>query len=460
MSWDNKVVWSEGMFLRTQHFQQQDRYLEWLVRSRTENLRPHGWGFASLTLDLGLLRTGRFALVQAAGVFPDGTPFAIPDTADHPPAVELPPDTRDAVVYLTLPARQPGGREIGDGERSNSITRYEGTDFEASDVVAGAESRAALRVGKLRLRFARESDDRSGYLSLGVARVVEVRADKNVVLDDNYIAPCLNCACQQPLASFVEELVGLLHTRGEALAGRLAQGGSRGGAAEFGDWLLLQTVNRYEPLFRHFAADCGQLHPAALYERAIELAGDLATFLNDGRLRHRPNDPARRAAQFPSYRHDALHPTFAPVVTELHELLSRMIQPTAEPIPLQLRQHGVRVGIVTDRNLLAFAEFVLAVRAQVPADRLQATFPREVTIGPVENIADLVNHALRGIEVRALAAAPRQLPFMAGTFYFALDRTGQFFKQLQRPGGAGGLAIYVPQADFPELDLELWAIKS
>ena len=28
MSWDNKVVWSEGMFLRPQHFQQHDRYLE------------------------------------------------------------------------------------------------------------------------------------------------------------------------------------------------------------------------------------------------------------------------------------------------------------------------------------------------------------------------------------------------------------------------------------------------
>ncbi|MCP6146127.1 hypothetical protein, partial [Pseudomonas aeruginosa] len=27
MSWNNRVVWSEGMFLRPQHFQQHDRYL-------------------------------------------------------------------------------------------------------------------------------------------------------------------------------------------------------------------------------------------------------------------------------------------------------------------------------------------------------------------------------------------------------------------------------------------------
>ncbi len=31
MSWNNRVVWSEGMFLRPQHFQQQDRYIETLV---------------------------------------------------------------------------------------------------------------------------------------------------------------------------------------------------------------------------------------------------------------------------------------------------------------------------------------------------------------------------------------------------------------------------------------------
>lgn len=34
MSWNNRVVWSEGMFLRPQHFQQHDRYLETLVDGR------------------------------------------------------------------------------------------------------------------------------------------------------------------------------------------------------------------------------------------------------------------------------------------------------------------------------------------------------------------------------------------------------------------------------------------
>ena len=85
MSWTNRVVWQEGMFLRTQHFQQQDRWMEQLVRARVQALRPHPWGLVDYALDRDLLTTGRFAVASASGVFEDGTPFVIPGEAPHPP---------------------------------------------------------------------------------------------------------------------------------------------------------------------------------------------------------------------------------------------------------------------------------------------------------------------------------------------------------------------------------------
>ena len=36
----NRVVWKEGTFLRPQHFQQHDRYLESLVEARAGGLSP------------------------------------------------------------------------------------------------------------------------------------------------------------------------------------------------------------------------------------------------------------------------------------------------------------------------------------------------------------------------------------------------------------------------------------
>lgn len=448
MSWDSKIVWSEGMFLRTQHFQQQDRYVERLVRGRTENLRPHPWGVSNLVIDRSLLTTGRFAIAEAAGVFQDGTPFSIPDDADQPPPIELPENTRNAVVYLTLPIRQPGRREFSDKGPGETITRYEAAEYESVDAVSGAESRAQLRVGRLRLRYALEDQDRSGYLSIGLARIIEVRPDKSVLLDENFIAPCLNCGCQAPLKGFIEELTGLLHARGEALAARLVQPGDKG-VADFADFVLLQTVNRYQPLLAHFGADARQVHPETFYSRAIEIAGEIATFASR----------SKRATQFPPYRHDDLEHSFSPVIADLRQLLSAILEQTAVPIPLQPRPYGIRVAVVQDQNLIAFASFVLAARANLPLDQLERTFPQQVKIGPVEQIAQLVNSALPGITVRALSVVPRQLPYRASTCYFELDRTGPFWKQLQRPGGTGGLAIHVGR-ELPEVELELWAIKA
>ena len=57
MSWDNKVVWSEGMFLRPQHFQQQDRYVEKLVRSRVAELAPDTAAAAAAKVNLDSLNT-------------------------------------------------------------------------------------------------------------------------------------------------------------------------------------------------------------------------------------------------------------------------------------------------------------------------------------------------------------------------------------------------------------------
>ena len=77
MSWHDKIIWTEGMFLRPQHFQQQDRYVQQLVDGRCDGLRPYGWGFTELELDSALLLQGKLALAACRGVLPDGTPFAV-----------------------------------------------------------------------------------------------------------------------------------------------------------------------------------------------------------------------------------------------------------------------------------------------------------------------------------------------------------------------------------------------
>ena len=440
MTWTNRVVWQEGMFLRAQHFQQQDRWLEMMVRARTAALRPHPWGVVEMMIDRDLLTTGRFALSSAVGVFEDGTPFSIPSETDHPAPLELPENTRDAVVYLAAPIRQAGAIEIA---LNGSEGRYRVREFEAYDTHSASPQPAPLQIARLRLRYMLETEERAGYICIGLARVTEVTADRRATLDERWIPPALVCSAVLPLSGLITEFSGMLNQRGEALAARLTAPGSRG-VAEVADFLLLQTVNRWQKLLAHWA-DAGNIHPEDLYSAFVEMAGELATF----------TEVTRRPNAYPAYRHDDLQRSFAPVVADLRRSLSAVLEQNAIAIPLQERQYGVRVGAIIDRSILRGSSFVLTVQADMPTEQLQRLFPSQVKIGAVEHISNLVNVLLPGITVRPLPVAPRQIPFYAGASYFELDRNSPHWQQMQ---ASGGFAIHV-SGDFPNLRMELWAIR-
>ena len=446
MFWHDKVVWQEGMFLRAQHFQQQDRHAEDRLQARVEPLRPHPWGVIELSIDRDLLASGRFALTAASGVLEDGTPFAIPDRADAPVPLELPEGTRNAIVYLALPLKQDGNPEVAaSGSGSDEArARYAQRSFEAFDTHSDSTIAADLGVGRLRLRYLLESGELAGYTRLGLVRIVEVQADRRVLLDERYIPPCLRVSAHPVLGNLTAELVGMLGQRGEVLAARLGQPGARG-VADVADFLLLQTVNRWQPLISHWA-DAGNVHPETLFAALVQLAGELATF----------TAPDKRAATYPAYRHDDLQRSFAPVLADLRRALSAVLETNAVAIPLQEPRFGIRVGALTDRNLLNASQFVLAVTADIAGEQLRRLFPNKVKIGAVEHIKELVNVALPGIAVRALPVAPRQIPFQASAAYFELDRASAHWQQMKSSGGFG---IHVSD-EFPNLRMELWAIRA
>lgn len=118
-------------------------------------------------------------------------------------------------------------------------------------------------------------DGISDYAAIGLVRIKEKRADRALVLDDTYIPPLLDVVASTPLAAFRNELLGLLHQRGEALAGRVVASGA-GGASEIADFMLLQLVNRAQPLIQHLS-HLSPLHPERFYSELVSLAGEFST---------------------------------------------------------------------------------------------------------------------------------------------------------------------------------------
>ena len=444
MSWDSKVLWTEGLFLQPHHFQQADRYTEALVGGLARRLVSHGWGVDALTIDDEALKIGQFAVKSCSGLTQDGTVFRVPQADDHPPALEVPTTIKDCVVLLTVPQRREGASEVDLTGAEQSMSRLRPAEQDVVDVMSQQKKPARLGVGKLRLQFALAVDDLSDKLAIPIARIIEVRPDKEIVLDRAFIASSLDVRAAPPLASFVEELEGLLSHRMTALAGRLSQGGAQGGG-EVQDVMLLQCINRAIPLFRHFG-NLAVLHPERVYATCAALAGELATFMAAD----------KRAPELTAYAHDDLTATFAPVIRKLREFLSAVLEQTATSITLEERKYGVSVGVIADRKLLSTAGFVLAVAADIPAEDVRRHFAGQAKVGPVEEIRQLVNSALPGIALRPLPVAPRQIPYHAGVVYFELDQNNPAWKRMTT---SGGIAVHV-SGQYPGLKMELWAIRT
>lgn len=443
MSWTSKTVWSEGMFLRPQHFQQHDRYLETLIEERCSPLQPYAWGIRELEINQEALGLGKIDISKCRAVLPDGTTVDIPNADSAPEALELDMKTRDQVIYVCLLQKRFGSNEISRSDSEDQDTRLSVDVMDIRDTSVAMNVNAPIELGRKNLRLLREGDERADFACLGVIRVIEVRNDKSVILDRTYIPPSMDCRDTSRLAAYVDELQGLLKQRAEALAARL--GADKGGTADMGDFMLLQVINRYDPYFSHLSG-LPHLHPETLYSVCTQMAGELATFTSHG----------KRPPAFPAYDHEDLRASFEPLMTELRRALTTVLDQTAIQIDLELKKGGIRKGTISDRALLDEAYFVLAVKADMPTEDIRNLIPQQAKIGSPNAIIDLIKLQIPGVAMSALPQVPREIPFHAGYQYFELDKRGDMWQQIRQ---VGSLALHAG-GNFPGIDFELWAIKT
>jgi type VI secretion system protein ImpJ len=446
MSLLHKVIWSEGMFLHPHHFQQQEQYFERLMVTRSAMMDANLWGITDLKIDDALLLSGKFAIRSCSGIFPDGTPFTIPARDAAPPPIDIPIGLTNVKVFLAVALERPGmaNTSLAVGHENGAMPlRYQVETVETRDHNAGSELWVPVQQGKLVLRLLREDEDRQGFSCLPLALIAESKSDHRALLNHHYFPTYLSVHASPILTSFLEELVSLVSYRGSSLTQRLTRSG-HGGVAEITDFLLLQIMNRFEPLLTHLA-HAKNLHPQQLYSVLIQLAGELATFTS----------AERRPTQLPPYTHEDFSATFAPLMAAIRSALSVVLEENAVALPLEEQEPNLWVSTLADKNLLDKSTFVLAVYTHTPADAVFNQFPSQTKIAPLEEIRNLVNRALPGIELTALPVAPRQIPYHASFVYFSLNYHSTLWQALKK---SAGLAFHIG-GSFPGLRLELWAIK-
>jgi len=447
MSWHNKVVWSEGLFLRPQLFQQQERYLEHYAHRRAAPLSPFFFGFGQYSIDSEALALGKVIVKSAAGVFADGTPFDAPGSTPPPAPLTIQPEHLDQLIFLAVPVRVPNGDETAFDNSPDSLARHVVFDTDLRDTNSIGQGPKTVQLSNLRLRLVPEKELTGGWIGLPLARVKTIHADGSVQLDDTLIPPVSGYGASELLTSWLAKIHDLTHLRANALAQRLTGGdGEAGTVAEVSDYLLLQTLNRYEPLLQHVQR-VPTTPPADLYALLLAMAGELSTYVR--------TDTRRPLASHPPYQHTAPHLCIKPVVDDTHRLLNAVLIRSAQSIALHEQGYGMRNAVADPAELRTFSTLVLAVSAQMPSDALAQQFAMQAKVGPSGRLPDLVRGHLPGIALDRLPVPPRQIPFNAGYVYYELLRIGPLWDEVARHGG---VALHVA-GDFPSLKLELWGVR-
>ncbi|SDT88492.1 type VI secretion system baseplate subunit TssK [Halopseudomonas salegens] len=443
MGFNNKVVWSEGMFLRPQHFQQQERYIEYCLHERNLASEPYYWGFKNLELDTAALAIGKIRLLQAEGILPDGTPFSFPDMCDGPEPKGFVEGAVGEIIYLALPLKRPGVEETIFEEKSGSLARYIVSDDDVNDCNSIGGDPAELQTGIPRFRLLMGKELTDAWTALAVAKVIECKNNRQLVLEKDFVPPLLRSGCNHVFHAWIVESLGLVYQRADVLAERLNQPG-RGGVSQVSEFLMLQMLNRYQPVLWH-AAECSKQHPESLYKLMIQIVGELAAF----------SKSPRRPAEMPKYNHDNLRDCFEPLMLVMRESLSQVLEQTAIQIDLQEKNYGIYVGHVGDKTLLKSANFIIAAHASITGEMLRTQFLSQVKIGPTSKIRDLVNLHLPGVKIKPLPIAPREIPYHSGYNYFEMECNGELWGDIQN---SGAFALHVA-GEFPNLELECWAIR-
>jgi len=444
MALTNKPLWLEGMFVRPQHFQQHDRWLEHLLERRVAGLSPCGWGLAEIAFDAGLLELGQIGLSACRAVMPDGTVVDVPADAPAPAPRTVPATAEGARVLLTVPVRPRDGAEIA--SEAAPGRRFASRAVSVRSTTAGDREPVELAVAAPRLALALDGEAIDERVALPVARIGAVEPSGRVRLAESFIPPCLAYGASTRLVAVMNEVRALLRSRVEALSERTDPSRATAESAGLVDLMVLSIVNGAEALFAHLAT-MPTLHPEVVYRELVRLVGELSAF----------DAARRRAPPLEAYRHDQLETSVEPILAALRQALEVVVERHAVPLPLQERGYGILTATIADRTIMQpGTRFVLAAIAAMPSDQLRVQLPATMKIGSVEQIRDLVNLQLPGVPLKSLPVAPRELPYLTGAVYFELDQSAELWRSIPR---SAAFALHV-SGDYPDLHLEFWAIRA
>lgn len=440
----HRVLWGEGMFLRPQHFQQQQQYLDARLGHCLSRSHAYPWGIASLKVDDAALETGMLRIDGLEAIFQDGTLVRAPGEDPLPAArglESIPGLGIDTVIHLCLPSLKAFGGNC-QVEASGPPSRFRPAQVPALDLFTGALE-SELTVLHANLRFMAESENRDGMLCIPILRLVKDPSGR-WHRDDLYVPPSLQVGASELLPTLIRRLLDICQVKSQALAAghrERAHSVAGYGTQDVASFWLLHTVHRSFPLLSH-ALRNPSLHPEELYLVLAQMAAELLTFSSTLGL-----------SNIPPYRHDAITETFERLEDLIRSLLDTVISARYGVVALESLRPGFLSGRIEDA-MVDSADFYLSVASEHPAAQIIETIPYKLKVGSPDDVEKILHSALPGIRLVHATQTPAAIPVRIGNHYFALEKGSAIYEHMLK---SRSVCIYKPQS-LPEMKLELFAV--
>ena len=446
-----KILWGEGLFLRPQHFQQQDRYHEARLNETAGALHPYCWGVRQLAIDADALKADVLRITELALIFPDGEVYRAPGHDMLPPQVrlaDLPPFEGSLTFHAALPELKVHGENCApraDTAPPHADFRFGQHEHDTQDLYSEAAPAPVAYLTR-KLRLLPELDPLDAYDSFPLLRLRRV-ATGGFEVDQEFIPPSVSIEGAPGLQSRLARLMEKLLAKVNALYGHHREPSKnvvelRGGdVASF--WLLHTASSGYAALSHYLAHR--DLHPERLFQELLVLAGGLMTFSR-----------AVKLEDLPAYAHQDPGPAFARLDAILRELLDTVISSKYFSIALTNDRPSYHLGALDSGKITPQTTLYLGVKADLPALQLVEIVPLRFKIGAPEDVDKLVLSAMPGVKLVHAPQVPSALPVRPDTCYFVLENRGMLYDGMLK---AQSISIYVPNG-LRDLQLDLIAIAA
>lgn len=444
----SKVLWGEGLFLRPQHFQQQDRYHEHRLHETATALHPFAWGVNNVQWDRDALANNTLRALELSLVFQDGEIYKAPQADLLPDAVDLgaiAPSHQRITFYAALPVVKGFGGNFAGSGQTNNAARYVQANLETPDLFTQAAT-AELSFLQKNIRLISELEPRDSYVSFPIVRLRRASTG-GFEIDPGFMPPSLSVRSAPLLLLQLRRLMDALQAKVDALYGHHREPNRNVIEFRSGDvssfWLLHTASSAFAALTHYFHHPA--LHPERLFEQLLGLAGALMSYSRSHSL-----------ADLPAYQHTDPGPAFLKIHSIIRELLDTVISSKYFSVALSEVKPSYHHGMLDSGKIDERTAFYLAVSADIPALELVEIVPMRFKVGAPDDVEKFVLSAMPGVALSHAPQVPAALPMRPDTCYFTIDSKGPMYERML---AAQSISIYVP-AGLRDLRLELLAVTA